>query len=234
MKYQEKVRRWIHNRLHGKFCNPSYAQEGEDMVLRRIFETKKESGCYVDVGAHHPRRFSNTRYFYSRGWRGINIDPLPGSMHLFELERAGDVNLEVAVGSEAGSMMYYQFNDAAMNTFSRERQELLVAEGKYRLIAKTEVPVLPLRDILSRHLKDRKIDFLSIDVEGFEVEVLRSSDWEHYRPSVVLMEAIDASLDEVIREPGPAAKFLTSRGYRVFAKTVNTVFFLREDFSWKT
>ena len=57
----------------------SFSQEGEDLVLARIFEGKK-NGFYVDIGAHHPTRFSNTHYFYRRGWSGINIDAMPGSM----------------------------------------------------------------------------------------------------------------------------------------------------------
>jgi hypothetical protein len=64
------------------YLNQSYSQEGEDMVLYRTFETVKE-GFYVDVGAHHPDRFSNTYKFYKQGWRGINIDAMPGGMDPF-------------------------------------------------------------------------------------------------------------------------------------------------------
>jgi len=69
-----------------KYALKSYSQEGEDMILRRIFEDN-ETGFYVDVGAHHPARFSNTNYFYKRGWRGLNIDAMPGSMSKFKKYR---------------------------------------------------------------------------------------------------------------------------------------------------
>ena len=65
----------------------SYSQEGEDLVLRKIFK-KQDKGFYVDVGAHHPKRFSNTFLLYKKGWNGINIDATPGSMKLFNKFRS--------------------------------------------------------------------------------------------------------------------------------------------------
>src|SRR4051794_10306733 len=74
-------------------CVSSYSQEGEDMVLRRVFNNKR-GGFFVDVGAHHPRMYSNTYYFYLRDWRGINIDAMPGGMAAFDRMRPGDINVE--------------------------------------------------------------------------------------------------------------------------------------------
>jgi hypothetical protein len=96
----------------------SYAQEGEDRVLLRLLEPLKKSGFYVDVGAHHPVRFSNTYFFYLRNWHGINIDPLPGSMALFNRDRPRDINLELAIASEEQTLNYYMCNEPALNTFS--------------------------------------------------------------------------------------------------------------------
>lgn len=89
------------------------------MVLRRFFEQKKK-GFYVDIGAHHPKRFSNTYYFYRIGWSGINIDAMPGSMRLFEKWRPRDVNLEVGVSANESVLEYFVFNEPALNGFSRE------------------------------------------------------------------------------------------------------------------
>ncbi len=71
----------------------SYSQEGEDLILQRFFETK-ENGFYIDVGAHNPTRFSNTFIFYLKGWRGINIEPTPGSKTAFDSVRPKDLNIE--------------------------------------------------------------------------------------------------------------------------------------------
>ena len=75
----------------------SYSQDGEDMVLRKIFKNQK-MGFYVDIGAHHPKRFSNTHLLYKKGWKGINIDATPGSMKLFNQLCPRDTNLELGVG----------------------------------------------------------------------------------------------------------------------------------------
>lgn len=86
-----------------RYATKSYAQEGEDLLLRRIFE-HKHNGFYVDIGAHHPFRFSNTYLLYKRGWRGINVDAMPGSIKLFAKFRPRDVNLECGVGLGGGAI----------------------------------------------------------------------------------------------------------------------------------
>lgn len=85
-----------------KYHTKSYAQEGEDMILHRIFE-RQSVGFYVDVGAHHPFRFSNTYLFYQKGWRGINIDAMPNSMRLFNRFRPRDINLECGISKGGGA-----------------------------------------------------------------------------------------------------------------------------------
>ena len=88
--------RYIKLDILNGYAVKSYSQEGEDMVLYRIFE-KQKSGFYVDIGAYHPKRFSNTYFFYKRGWRGINIEPNPEAIKLFKKYRVGDINLEMGV-----------------------------------------------------------------------------------------------------------------------------------------
>lgn len=101
------------------YATNSYSQEGEDMILRRIFGNQK-NGFYVDVGAHHPKRFSNTYYFYKKGWRGINIDAMPGSMKAFDKIRRRDVNIEKPISDQKQLLTYFAFNEPALNGFSRE------------------------------------------------------------------------------------------------------------------
>ncbi len=94
----------------------SYSQEGEDMILQRILGDKKH-GFYVDVGAHHPRRFSNTYLFYRRGWSGINIEPNPEAMNAFQVDRERDINLQFGIAEHAENLTYYFFDEPALNTF---------------------------------------------------------------------------------------------------------------------
>jgi FkbM family methyltransferase len=201
----------------------SYAQEGEDRLLLRYFGLKYD-GFYVDVGAHHPYRFSNTQLFYEMGWSGINIDAMPGSMAAFRRARRRDVNLEQGVGEAASTARFFVFNETALNTFDEEtarKHDVL----PWKIEQVIEIRVEPLRDILARHLPEgRKIDFLSIDVEGRDLSVLRSNDWEKYRPEVVLAESLHKTLDDLADDPGAA--FLRSVGYIPYAKTVNTFLFI--------
>jgi FkbM family methyltransferase len=203
----------------------SYSQEGEDMILRRIF-SGRQTGFYVDVGAHHPRRFSNTYYFYKLGWSGINIDATPGSMTLFRRWRPRDINLELAVGSENTELVLFLFNEPALNTFdaalARSRDQ-----GPYRIVREQKIPVQPLAAVLEAYLPThRPIDFLSVDVEGMDLNVLQSNDWERFRPECVLVECFGANLLDLVHEP--ANQFLCERGYQAVAKTVNTVIFKSE------
>jgi hypothetical protein len=127
----------------------SWSQEGEDMVLSRIFQGKN-TGFYVDVGAHHPKRFSNTHFFYRRNWSGIN--------------------LEVGVAHLSGTLDYFVFNEPALNGFSSElSSERDGAEDKYFIKEIVKIDVLPLAEIFAKHLGEKKIDFMSVDVEGLDL-----------------------------------------------------------------
>jgi FkbM family methyltransferase len=214
-------------RLRSKFVDPfaraSYSQEGEDMILRQLFEGR-ESGFYVDVGAHHPRRFSNTCFFYQRGWRGINIEPNPEAAAGFRSERPRDINLQMGVSTQEGVLTYYFFNDAALNSFNKDLSDLRVRTSEYKVIATKEIPVNRLESILRLHLPAHtKIDFMTIDVEGFDFEVIQSNDWSAFRPTCVLVECLDTSFEEVLESE--TFRFMREQGYALYAKTANNLIF---------
>lgn len=205
------------------WANRSWSQEGEDMVLRRIFENNK-NGFYVDVGAHHPKRYSNTYMFYCKGWKGINIDVMPGSMKLFNKYRSNDINLELGVAQQRDTLDYYIFNEKALNGFSLElSKERDAAKNEYFIKEIVKVDVKPLSDILDQYLQVRTIDFLSVDVEGFDLSVLQSNDWTKFRPRFVLAEILKSTLQNLDKDE--LVQFMKEQGYAVYAKQVNTVFF---------
>jgi FkbM family methyltransferase len=208
--------------LRGDYACHSYAQEGEDLILRRIFE-RRPKGFYVDVGAHHPWRFSNTYLFYRMGWRGINIDATPGSMKLFRKYRPRDINLEIAISDQNGSVTLYLFDEPALNSTNCQAMRAALEHG-YMLVAQPTVPCRRLDDVLGEYAAHfDRIDFLTVDVEGADLDVLRSNDWQRFRPLVVLVEERDTSLEEVLNTP--LYSFMSAQGYRLLAKTFNTVFF---------
>jgi FkbM family methyltransferase len=203
--------------------NISYSQEGEDMVLSRFLEGRK-AGFYVDVGAHHPIRFSNTFLFYERGWRGINIEPSPKAIEQFNRMRCRDINVGNGVGETPGELTYYMFDDPALNTFDKALMEVREAQTSYRVIGTTRVMVERLETILTENLPEgRMIDFMSIDVEGFDLQVVRSNDWSRYRPEFVLVEALDFKLERASQHP--VHIFMNGIGYELVAKTLNTLFY---------
>lgn len=208
-------------RIPTKKYNKSFSQEGEDMILLRVLGDKK-NGFYIDVGAHHPVRFSNTNHFYKKGWSGINIDPLPGSMTLFDKKRPRDINLESAVG-RAGRLTYYMYDEPALNTFdeklvsSRKRQKI-----PYDVVQTKKITIKPLDVILKKYLpKNTKIDFLTIDVEGKDMEVLQTNDWLVFRPEYILVECHGYGCLELDKDK--KIRFLAKKGYVPIAKTFSTV-----------
>jgi FkbM family methyltransferase len=205
------------------YVNLAYSQDGEDMILRRIFE-RQQSGFYVDVGAHHPFRFSNTCYFYRRGWRGINIDPNPDAIAAFRRDRPSDINVCVGISDTVGSLSFHFFNEPALNTFDADLAAERARSPGYRLVETRSVPVRRLDDLLAEFLPSgRSIDFLSIDVEGLDLSVLRSNDWSRFRPCILLVEAHERAVLAI--ESDPINLFAVDAGYRLIAKTLNTLIY---------
>lgn len=188
------------------------------MILANIFR-KIENGTYVDIGAFHPLRGSNTHYFYRfKGWTGINIEPNPEGFKAFQAIRTKDTNLNMGVSSKTGKLHYYMVDSLPeMNTFSLE---FLQSNGLESYISRTlEVQTYPLSTILDQHLPGGKsIDILSVDVEGFDLEVLQSNNWQKYRPTAIVAET---GLKDL--EHNQTRLFLESLGYTMVGLTpVNT------------
>lgn len=170
-------------------AHTSFSQMGEDLIVDKIFEGKKR-GFYVDVGAFHPTIYSNTYIFYQRGWRGINIDAMPGSMLKFNELRPRDKNVEVAVGRKSGSVWYFKSSGPALNTLSELRVQEIAEMKEHSITGKEKVRMRTLSNVLDKYLPAKqKIDFMNIDVEGLDLEVLQSNNWNRYRPHVVIVES---------------------------------------------
>lgn len=202
----------------------SFGQEGEDLILTRLFD-RQTGGFYVDVGAHHPFRFSNTWLLYRQGWRGINIDAMPGSMAAFRQWRPEDVNLECLVSTDPTPRCFFQYEEPALNTVSEEvvrRRE--VDSPQYRLVSSITLTARRLADILAEHVPaGRAIDILNVDVEGHDLDVLSSNDWDRFKPRIILVELLGVGLADM--QNTPLYQFLTARGYRLLSKMVNSAIF---------
>lgn len=208
---------------HTPFESISYGQNGEDLILKNVFANKGK-GFYVDVGAHHPFRFSNTFLFYQLGWRGINIDPLPGIKQLFDKYRPNDINVEAGVSTKTATIPYYMFNHPAMNTFSKELADMRIKESD-PLQDIRQISVRPLSKILNEYLSpSQDIDFMNIDVEGFDFEVLKSNDWQKNKPKVIVYEEL-GDFDNQNISNSPTFNYLIELGYSFYTRVNNSIFF---------
>lgn len=216
-------------RLKG-YRTESYSQCGEDFTLRWLFGNV-EHGFFVDVGAYHPQKFSNTYYFYKRGWNGINVDPTPGVIELFKKMRPRDTSLAYAVAGKPGKLkLYMNRNEGAVNTLSPDFAALQSEQFGRQFNSEVVVEVHTLAEILDAYkLDERQIQFLSVDVEGLDLEVLKSNDWNKYVPRVILCE--DIPLRDLESGPtSPTWAFLHDKGYSLLAKCVHTLVFAHSSY----
>jgi len=214
----------VYNKFINRYYQKSYAQEGEDLIFSRMIYGKIDKGFYVDVGAHHPKRFSNTYFFYKRGWRGINIEPMPGSKKIFDKYRPKDINLELPINSKEEKLTYYVFNDSALNGFSKDLSSRRNQLSNHKIIKTLDMWTKTLNSVLEEHLPvGQKINLLSIDVEGLDLEVLKSNDWRTYKPDFIMVE--DKEFNIVRPEKSTIFSFLKQMNYQLVAKTLSTLIF---------
>lgn len=215
---------WALEKYATFFAIRSYAHEGEDIILSRVLSEKK-NGFYVDVGAHHPVVSSNTFYFYKRGWSGINIEPNPALAQILRKRRQRDITIEFGVSDREGTLEYFEFAVPGWNTFDKALVESRVREG-HAVLATRNTPVRRLEAILDEHLPPgTEIDFMSIDVEGYDANVLRSNNWNRFRPKCVVVE-MPRVIDMTTIVDDPLHQLLVAESYICVAKTSFNAFYV--------
>ena len=206
----EKLKKFIRGRY-----NISFSKAGDDIQLMKLINESKP-GTYVDVGCWHPYKASNTYYFYLRNWKGICIDPNPELIELYKKFRPRDNFINAGIGSENSSLDYYMFEESSMNTFSEYFYKN--HEQYSKLINKIEIPLFSLKEILDKNIDEKdRLDFFDIDVEGFDLDVLKSNDWQKYRPKIIVIESdipIKQDLDSEI------VQYLELQNYRLLGKSI--------------
>lgn len=223
---------WILYRVLEKLKNKSgidykksYSQCGEDMVMKHIFTALQIAApTYLDVGAHHPSFLSNTKAFYDDGSVGVNVEPDPSLICAFSEKRPRDTNLNMGIGNQAGTLPFYVMSLRTLNTFSEEEAHAVARDGKIKIQKIIEVPVVTINEVLSTHFKQAP-DFMSLDVEGLDLAILRSLDLTRYRPKVVCVETITFSENRQGKKIVEIAEVMQDNGYFAYADTnVNTLF----------
>ena len=172
----------------------SYSYGGIDSLIFNIFKNQK-NGFYLDVGCGHPIKNNNTYLLNKKGWSGINIDLDEENIDLFNSYRKKDVNLTTAVSDKEGETdLYFYHKKSALNTISKENADF----QKAKVSAIKRIKTQTINKIIENTpFKDRKIDFLSIDVEGSELAILKNFDFTKYSPKVIVVEYLDLSLKKL-------------------------------------
>ena len=222
-----RVLAWARAFIHIIFdrCRVSYSQLSEDLILSDFMAERLLNpdyrGFWVDIGAHDPVRYSNTKIFSDMGWSGINVDAMPEAIEKLKSCRKRDINLNLGVGPADGELPYYMFPDHAINTFDKT-----IADRQPGLKGVRNIKMLTLEHVLDKYLPaGQHIDFLTIDAEGFDFKILQSNNWEKYRPDYVLAEVHGDDRAAVLNSD--VAKYMRDVGYAFVAQGFLTAFFKR-------
>lgn len=194
-----------------QFASLGFSMEGEDALLRQIYKRElleRKPGRYVDIGCAAPVYISNTYLLYALGWRGIGIDPNPHWASLWADARPEDTFENIGVGQTPGTAYWFEYpKNTGMSRIAFEN----APPGPEYITPGVTVKIERLDSLFARHFKDQHIDVLSIDIEGAELDALKSNDWKRWRPGVIIMEAHGFDFDRP-RE-NAAVAYLHGQGY---------------------
>ena len=167
----------------------SYSGNHVDLIVEELFKNKKK-GIYIDVGCRHPFISNNTYKLYKKGWEGINIDLDYTFIDSFDFHRPKDCNIQVGVSDRIGKQnMYFHHERSSINTLEESRG--------HRAKETKNIEITTLNNIIENSkFFDQEIDFVSIDVEGFELNVLKGFDIKKYKPKILTIEYIDPTMKE--------------------------------------
>ena len=170
-------------KYRGFFVKKNYSKNKEDLYLKKIFKNKNK-GTYIDIGAYHPYRFSNTYLLHKKGWNGTNVDINKKSIDLFNIARPNDINLNIAIGDINKIQTFYFKNKIhPMNTLNIEFAKRFWSNKTN--INKSKIMTRTFNYLIK---KIKKVDLLDIDVEGNEYEVIKKINFKNISFKIILIE----------------------------------------------
>ena len=208
----------------------SFSQCGEDLIVSHIFKLRGiPNPSYIDIGAHHPFLLSNTALFYHHGSRGVNIEANPQLIEAFKIHRPNDINLNIGIGPSETKLDFFVMEDATLSTFSAREMENMISQGR-RVANKISVEMHSIQYILEKHCDNVFPDFLNIDVEGLDYEIVQTIDFEKSYPKVICIEAVEYSSRGNGKRRDDLINFILSKGYTEYANTNLNAIMVKNEF----
>jgi FkbM family methyltransferase len=207
----------------GLYGNQSYAQSGEDIILRHLFDIIGVAlPSYLDIGANHPIYLSNSYLFYRQGSRGVCIEPDPALVADFRRKRPHDTVLGVGVANQLGELEFFVMSVSSLNTFSAEEACHSETLG-HRIEKRLKIPVITVNEALEQC--GSIPDFVSIDVEGLDEAVVSSIDFNRFRPAAFCIETLTYAENGEGKKKDKIFEIFSQNGFFPYADThVNTIF----------
>jgi FkbM family methyltransferase len=201
----------------------SYSQWGEDLIIDKFFQNKK-NGFYLDVGGYHPYTFNNTLLLHRKGWRGINVDINPTSIDLFNIARPNDVNICSTIDEKKRNFkMYFDGPFSSVNTLNEE----FYNSAKKRYFKNTKflsVKSKTIDEVIKISKVDQYIDFINIDVEGSDFEILKQIDLQKYQVKLLAVETHNVDGSKV-KDFNQISEFLNKNNFLIYESVGPTSIF---------
>ncbi len=221
-----KKMRQLRNRIFKdrKNYHISFSQSGEDIIVDFIFKNilNQPKFTYCDVGAHHSTYISNTALFYKNGLKGICIEPDPTLFAEIKANRPNDICLNCGIGfggkDAVEELDFYIMSAKSLNTFSKEEAERLDRQGEYKIVETRKIKTYNINRIFDEYFVP---DFLSVDVEGIDFEIIKSIDLTKNRPKVICVETAEFSPVPPGMKVYESVNYLKEHGYIYYADTYN-------------
>ena len=211
----------------------SYSQCGEDMIINHIiYKNDISKFTYIDIGAHHPYYLNNTAFFYEKGARGINIESDIDLFMSFKRPRKNDTNLNIGIGKTKGDADFYRMTSKTLNTFSKNEAQKYQNENNIKISGISKVKINTIENIISMYANNKFPDFLSLDIEELDFEILKTINYEKSKPKIICVETISFSEKGEGIKDTEIINFLNTKGYFLYADTFINSIFVLTDF-WK-
>lgn len=226
----DKAFRFLRKALLSKFLNfqkqVSYAQCGEDLIVNFVAGALNlKPLAYLDIGTNHPQVINNTYFFYQKGCSGVCIEPDPDLYREIKKYRPWDTVLNAGIGAgDRTQAEFYRMTASSLSTFSRSEAERFSASGRQKIEEVVPMSLLKINDVIRSHFPQRP-DFISIDTEGWDLEILKTLNFQKYRPAIFCIETLTYDENKKEQKLYNIIKFMQEKNYLVYADTyINTIF----------